>query len=308
MGMIKKTLKRVLRLPADALIASSKRIYEMMDSRIEAGIINNPHLTAKYYPYEAASTSYLLRKMNESLRVAGSELPIPPLELRIHGGSAEEYLSLGPELVARMKSILAERGFLLSPESRVLDFGCGDGMMIRAFYDLAQSSEVWGVDINATQIVWCQQHISPPFKFATTTSFPHLPFGDSYFDLIYAGSVFTHIDDLSEAWLLELKRIVRPGGRLYLTVHDRHTIDIIYATKPSLYPLLQRFEEESHFTATDFAMFSIGRTPGAGDRREQAQVFYDIEYLRKHWGNYLTILSVTPEAYGYQTAVVLEKS
>lgn len=206
-----------------------------------------------------------------------------------------------------MKSLLEEGGFSLTPQSRVLDFGCGDGMMTRVLYDLAQSSEVWGVDINATKMVWCQQHLSPPFKFATTTSFPHLPFGDSYFDLIYAGSVFTHIDDLAEAWLLELKRIVRPGGRLYLTVHDKHTIDIIYRTKHPLYPVVKAFEEESRFTAIDFAMFSIGRTPGAGDQKGQVQVFYDIDYLCKHWGNYLKVVSVTPEAYGYQTAVVLEK-
>jgi ubiquinone/menaquinone biosynthesis C-methylase UbiE len=308
MGMIKKILKRLLQLPADALIASSKRLDERMDSRIEAGIINNPHVAAKYYPYEATRTSYLLRKVNVDLTLHGSELPIPPLELRVHRGSAEQYLSLGPEFIARMKSILAERGFSLSPQSRVLDLGCGDGMMIRAFYNLARSSEVWGVDIRATHVVWCQQHLSPPFKFVTTTSFPHLPFADSYFDLIYAGSVFTHIDDLSDAWLLELKRIVRPGGRLYLTVHDKHTIDIIYRTRRGLLPVLQRFDEECHFSTIDFAMFSVGRTPGAGDRKGQAQVFYDIDYLRKHWGNYLKVLSVTPEAYGYQTAVVLEKS
>ena len=64
MGMIKKILKRLLQLSADALIASSKRLDERMDSRIEAGIINNPHVAAKYYPYEVTRTSYLLRKVN----------------------------------------------------------------------------------------------------------------------------------------------------------------------------------------------------------------------------------------------------
>jgi len=46
-------------------------------------------------------------------------------------------------------------------------------------------------------MLWCQQRMSPLFKFATTTSFPHLPFEDGYFDFVYAGSVFTHITDLA---------------------------------------------------------------------------------------------------------------
>jgi hypothetical protein len=47
-------------------------------------------------------------------------------------------------------------------------------------------------------------------------------------------------------------------------------------------------------------MFTMFR--GAG-----SQVFYDIDFLRQHWGRFLKVLSVTPEAYSYQTALVMEK-
>jgi hypothetical protein len=40
---------------------------------------------------------------------------------------------------------------------------------------------------------------------------------------------------------------------------------------------------------------------------EQSQVFYDIEHLRQHWGRWLKIISVTQEAWWYQTAVLMEK-
>jgi len=43
-------------------------------------------------------------------------------------------------------------------------------------------------------------------------------------------------------------------------------------------------------------------------RTAEEQVFYDMDYLRKQRGHYLTILSGTPEADGYQPAMVLEKS
>jgi SAM-dependent methyltransferase len=70
--------------------------------------------------------------------------------------------------------------------------------------------------------------------FATGTTAPHVPFEDRTFDLIYCGSVFTHISELAEAWLLELRRILRPGGYVYVTIHTRHTIDL----------LLTRYREE----------------------------------------------------------------
>jgi hypothetical protein len=53
-------------------------------------------------------------------------------------------------------------------------------------------------------------------------------------------------------------------------------------------------------------MFAINRVPGPGFPG-QAQVFYDIDYLQQHWGNYLEIISIHPEVYGPQTAILMKK-
>jgi ubiquinone/menaquinone biosynthesis C-methylase UbiE len=203
-----------------------------------------------------------------------------------------------------MLSILQTSGF--SPEGkRILDFGCGAGRMLRCFQDVAKTSEIRGVDLSAKHIQWCQQHMSPPFRFATITTFPYLPFEDRYFDLIYAGSVFTHIADLIDSWLLELKRTLRPGGRLYLTVHDEHTLKSLTHPKWADFFLnaqLNEYDRISHFRSLDYAMFSFsGRAP------HRAQVFYDNEYLRGRLEQEFIVLSVTPEAYGFQTGLLLKK-
>jgi len=115
---------------------------------------------------------------------------------------------------------------------------------------------------------------------------------------------------LAEAWLLELRRILRPGGVLYLTVHDNHTIDVLDGCPDfGLSRALQDAEKLLPFRDSDFAMFTLNRVPGGGIDFEprQAQVFYDIGYLCQHWGNYLEIVSATQDAYGYQTAIVLRK-
>ena len=68
----------------------------------------------------------------------------------------------------------------------------------------------------------------------------------------------------------------------------------------SLRNLLLSYDKKEHFSSRNFAMFTMFR--GA-----ESQVFYDIDFLRQHWGRFLKVLSITPEAYSYQTALVLEK-
>jgi ubiquinone/menaquinone biosynthesis C-methylase UbiE len=154
-----------------------------------------------------------------------------------------------------MKHILSQSGFLIQPSHRILDFGCGAGRMIRWLGDSVEGCEVWGVDIQSEHIMWCQQHLSPPFKFATVTTAPHLPFEDRYFDLIYCGSVFSHIDDLADACLLELKRILQPGGRLYITVHEKHSLQQ-YLTRIMHYAAL--FCTSGELTRADVPSGEIG--------------------------------------------------
>lgn len=311
MNTIKNIVKSLLRLPADALIVSSKKLPERLDMHTHNSVICNPRLTAKFYPHQPDNAFYLLPKVNRENHRA--ELPIPPLEIWQHGylnNDSEAYLAAGKKYATKMVDVLKTSGFSITPGMRVLDFGCGDGMMLRQFREIAESGEAWGVDINGSQMVWCQRHLSPPFKFATTTSFPHLPFEEGSFDLIYSFSVFTHICDLAEAWLLELRRILRPGGFLYLTVHDNHTIDLLYKkNRGFLFEQLQEGEKLLSISNSDFAMFTLNRVPGGGIEHEgrQAQVFYDIDYLCQHWGNYLNVISATQEAYVHQTAIVLQK-
>ena len=131
------------------------------------------------------------------------------------------------------------------------------------------------------------------------------------FQLTYCGSVFTHIDDLADPWLLELKRVTAPGGRIFITVQDKHTADLVmnYPEECRSYShridwfrsLLMSYDKRVNFTKSDYAMFSI--YPGG----PQSQVFYDIDFLRRHWERILDVLSVTPEANGYQTAILLKK-
>lgn len=272
--------------------------------------MENPSICAKYDPYLEKQASWIIPKTpNDSNMGSDSGLAIPPQELwgGVYDHNTALYLSAGQSHVETMRSITETSNFRFEDGDRILDFGCAGGRMIRWFNDLSDKCDIWGTDVSQACILWCQQHLSPPFKFVTTTSFPHLPFEDGYFKFIYAGSVFTHIPALADAWLLELKRVLCPGGRIYITVHDKHCLEIILAEPQKnigLYETLISHSQESELKS-DFGIFTISKMNY--QRGFDSQVFYDIDFLCENWGRVLNVLSVTPEAYAYQSAILLGK-
>ncbi len=101
----------------------------------------------------------------------------------------------------------------------VLDFGCGCGRVTRYWH--AHPGSVVGTDVSAAAVAWCAAHLGFG-HFEQNGLAPPLPFDDETFDLVYALSVFTHLTaDLQLAWRDELRRVLRPGGRLLVTTHGR---------------------------------------------------------------------------------------
>jgi SAM-dependent methyltransferase len=97
---------------------------------------------------------------------------------------------------------------------RVLDFGCGSARVLRHFLPEAEYGDFWGCDIDGPSIDWIRSHLSPPLHAFQNGLAPPLALEAGSFDLVYATSVFTHIDALWSRWLLELRRILKPGGLL----------------------------------------------------------------------------------------------
>jgi ubiquinone/menaquinone biosynthesis C-methylase UbiE len=279
------------------------RIEEMLKSlfgRLASSSLMG-HAVA-FLPIRPDKNTYTLPLAPARLRNA-AQLPLPPQRLWLgYGPTAELYLDSGRRHVEAMRAILNDAGFAFAPGVRVLDFGCGAGRMTRWLADVATTCEIWGTDISAEHVAWCDLHLNPPFNFVTTTTLPHLPFEDRTFDLIYAGSVFSHIDDLAKTWLLELRRVLRPGGMLYITVLEKHSIDVLpkKMREPWLLAYLEAHKEYQAFRTSGSGMLTIGRAL-------RAQVFYDVDFLRHLVRSAYRVVSINREAYGYQTAVLLQK-
>lgn len=278
-------------------------------------ILANPYITGKLLSPPRGDV--LVRKARSAASgtgmAAGNELPVPPnLYWEGYGPSAEAYLASGREHTETMLSILRAAGADPEGFERVLDWGCAAGRMLR-WFPRGDRSERWGCDIKGETIAWCQQNLSPPMDFAATTTLPHLPFEDHYFDLVYCGSVFTHIIDLPDMWFLELRRILRPGGYGYVTVFDKHALQLVLeptdrvAAAPTWFAEQMRaFDGRTDAFTTDFAYFSTDDGP-RWEGMPVPQVCYDIDFLVSRWSRLVEVVSVTEEAYAYQTAVLFRR-
>ncbi|HEV2033372.1 MAG TPA: methyltransferase domain-containing protein [Candidatus Dormibacteraeota bacterium] len=94
---------------------------------------------------------------------------------------------------------------------RILDVGCGTGTML--IY-LARFGNAQGVDIDEEAIEYCHARGLTQVSQSAADS---LPFSNDTFELVTVLDVIEHIDD-DVGVLREVRRVLRPGGRLLVTV------------------------------------------------------------------------------------------
>jgi SAM-dependent methyltransferase len=162
----------------------------------------------------------LFRRIDAQERSLGTPT-IAPARLRYRvSGSADRGLFIqdGKACAADIQTALSKVGRELGSFQRVLDFGCGCGRTLIHLVDHASSAQLYGTDIDADAIKWCSQNLKfASFKVSKET--PPTDYQPETFDLIYAISVFTHLDeDYQSRWLAELRRIASAGATLLLTV------------------------------------------------------------------------------------------
>ncbi|MGH2994432.1 MAG: class I SAM-dependent methyltransferase [Solirubrobacterales bacterium] len=146
-------------------------------------------------------------------------VPLPPNELaeRVSSVSGVVFRTQGlkgfTDLVGQLHRY-TDRSEIV----RVLDWGCGCGRFTRHFIDEGFAN-VFGCDIDAEAIAWCQRNIARA-SFSHSSPDPPLPYEDGSMDVVIGCSVFTHLSrDDQDAWLGELRRVLAPGGLLLASVN-----------------------------------------------------------------------------------------
>jgi SAM-dependent methyltransferase len=137
----------------------------------------------------------------------------------VSGGTV--FLDNGLNCAQNVRSALCRLGRTPYDFEEVLDFGCGCGRILRWFREVPDSCHIHGCDIDARAVAWCDRHL--PFgEFKVNAEDPPLPYEEGSFDLILSLSVIDHLDAPDqEKWLIELKRVARPGAVLLVTFMGR---------------------------------------------------------------------------------------
>jgi SAM-dependent methyltransferase len=152
-------------------------------------------------------------------------LPVPPPRLRFYAGDNADlgdFIEGGRKTAAMIAARVRAAGVGLESLEAILDFGCGCGRVARHWAGL-EGPRLCGCDYNPELVEWCRRNL--PFLEARRNELePPLPYREASFDLVYGISVLTHLPvELQRAWVAELRRLLRPGGLLLLTLHgDRH--------------------------------------------------------------------------------------
>jgi SAM-dependent methyltransferase len=147
-------------------------------------------------------------------------LPIPGYWARLLvAGNADipTFLEYGRRGFDCIRETLERNGTPIGGLKDVLDFGCGCGRVIRYWNGFADT-RICGTDINDYLVEACRRCV--PFASISKNSMvAMLDYANQSFDLVYAFSVFTHLDIKAQtAWRDEFRRILRPRGILLLTV------------------------------------------------------------------------------------------
>ena len=135
-------------------------------------------------------------------------------------------------------------------------------------------------------------------SFQVNAARPPLSYPDQSFDLIYAISVFTHLnEEMGNAWLQELHRVLKPNGLLIATTQDDASAQQELGSTSAAYGAYQ---------STGFYFAGALRT--AGTPEYYGSTFHTAAYVEREWGKLLDVVAYTPKAINnHQTAVTLRR-
>jgi arsenite methyltransferase len=131
-----------------------------------------------------------------------------------------EATYMTPDVVEQRRAV---RGLLaLQPGERVLDIGSGPGFLADEMAEeVGPEGRVHGIDPSESMLAIARRR-DRPVEYAAGDALA-LPFADAAFDAAVATQVYEYVPDMPAA-LAEVRRVLRPGGRLLILDTDWDSI------------------------------------------------------------------------------------
>lgn len=215
--------------------------------------------------------------------------PIPPnwmIEIVVGNKNAEAFVKSGDWIAGGFAALVSQAGQDIGAFAQILDFGCGCGRILRSMPKHTMAKLV-GCDLKEDVIEWCRRHM-PFADFFVGKEYPPIPLADDRFDLIYAVSVLTHLDEKHQnLWLEEWARLGKKGSLLIVTFRGEVAIETEKNEQLEL-EIRKGWKEND-----GFYFRSAGQWEGIYPSFYQG-AYHTYDYVRKNWGNLFDIIKIFP--------------
>lgn len=191
------------------------------------------------------------------IRAAYPALPVlvSPDDDMYDGYQAEDYFRVGADALHLVRQSLMVAG--RPPPARILDLPCGHGRVLRWMRAAWPTAEITACDINRAGVDWCVATMGARACYSAE-DLATVDLGGPY-DLIWVGSLLTHLDADRWAGVLEplADRLV-PGGVAVWTTHGHQAREYARGTTYGLEPAALEAAIKSWATSG----FGYARYPG----------------------------------------------
>lgn len=254
------------------------------------------------------------REVNLEGLMDRDRLPVPALEDREHyfPGQDLDYWLSGLRDYLRINQELTNVGRPLKAGDRLFDFGAASGRVLRHFVAQQPELDLACADVNENHMEWVSRHLSPDVFAFQCTNIPSLPIEDNAFDLVYAFSVFTHVDEWESTWLAELRRILKPGGYAYFSVQTEDTWKLLNSEHFLYGHLLHNQENLPDWEITpqlfenpmpsEKVVFKF-----ANSAVYNTCTFQSKAYVREVWGRFFDVEKILYCGHDFQDVVLMRK-
>lgn len=269
-----------------------KRIFRSDAPKTEA-VFDEGWAEERRYWFDVLQTFYNDAYELQPHEAQSDDSLVPPLDKvneiqRSNKAHPDTFFASGCRTALAYQQELRDYGASIHQMENILEMGVGLGRLITHLYPF--QAHLFGCDVTPHAVEWMRSKHGQRVDTAETGLEPPLLYDDSKFDFVYANSVFTHIPrELTEPWVAELQRIVRPGGFLITSVFDAN----------------HYFRE---VTYRDFHRDYViaGCRDWNHERGVHMMTYHSRDFIHVTWGRYFKVLEIRPH-YRDQSHVICQK-
>jgi len=152
---------------------------------------------------------------------------VSPAERMLGAGGREHYFRVGQSALECIQKALDIASISPHRIKRILDLPCGHGRVLRYLKAAFPEAEITACDLLRDGVDYCSSMFGATALYSCDDP-EDIPLHPGSFDLIWVGSLLTHLDAaLWPRFLAVFRNSLCPGGLLVFTTHGRHSYQLL---------------------------------------------------------------------------------